>query len=81
MRVGTTQPPPLAEVGQVEALKEEAVNGVAQEQLGEGVLAVRGIEELVDGLVGQAEQFIAGKGGLVVLELLVDPGLVELAWS
>src|SRR5690606_20077952 len=78
-RVVSTHALPLAERRQVETVEEEAVDGVAEEDLGEGVLAVGRVEELLDGDLGEVEELVAGEARLVVLELLFDPGLIALA--
>ena len=79
LRVVSTRTQPLPVAGEAEAPEEEGVDGVAQEDLREGVLAVGGIEELLDGLVRELEEFLAGEAGLELLDLILDPEEVPVS--
>ena len=80
-RVLSTQLLPLTEVRKVEPLEQQAIDDVAQQDLGKWILAIGRIEQLLDGDFSKVEQFIARERGLVFLELFLDPGVVTLARS
>ena len=50
-----TRAQPAAVAGEVEPVEDQGVDGITEEDLGEGVLAVVGVEELIDGLIGETE--------------------------
>jgi hypothetical protein len=68
----------LAEVRHVEPDEEELVDCVAEENLGEGILAVSRVEEAIEGLLGEVEEFVTGKTRLELVDLILDPGQVLL---
>lgn len=69
---------PSAVGGQVQALEDECVHGIPEQDLGEGVLSVGGIMELLDGLLGQVKQVFPGDGGLELLDPFLHPREVKL---
>lgn len=76
---GLAQPDPLAVAGEVEASGDEGVDGVAEEDLGEWILAVGIVEEALNGLVADLEQLVTGEAGLVLFDAFLDPFGVVLA--
>ena len=68
----------MAEVRHVEPDEEELVDCVAEENLGEGILAVSRVEEAIEGLLGEVEEFVTGKTRLELVDLILDPGQVLL---
>jgi hypothetical protein len=78
LRVNLTRTLPRAEVRQVEPRQQQVVNGVAQKDLGQWILAVRGLEKLLDGVLRQVQELVTGETRLAFFELILDPGLVAL---
>ena len=77
-RVDLTQLQPLLIAGQTQPAEEEHVHGVAEHDLRERQLLLGTGPEFLDGLIRDLEQFVAGDRVLVVLDPLLDPGLVLL---
>lgn len=78
-RVVLTRAEPLAVARQLETPEDQGVDGIAEQDLGEGILAVAGGEQFPYRLLRELDEFIAVEPGLVLLDLVFDPGEVELA--
>lgn len=78
-RVVLTRSAPLAVVRKPQPLEEQRIDGVAEENLGEWILAIWRVEQASDALLGDLEQLVAGERRLVVFDLLFDPLVIALA--
>ena len=79
MRVRLTRAPPLAVVRQVQPIEDQRVDGVAKQNLGEGILPIGGIAQRLDGFFGEIEKLVARERGFELLDLILDPGVIRLA--
>src|SRR5919108_715365 len=80
-RVLSTQPLPLPVIWKVEPHQQQPVNGIAQQDFRERILAIGRSGELLHCDLGEVEQLVARERGLEFFELLFDPGFVPLARS